>query len=165
MSDTDKADKADKTTPAALGTTLKVHHLRPAPGARTAKTRVGRGQGSKGKTAGRGTKGTKARYQVPERFEGGQMPLHMRLPKLRGFTNPFRVEYQVVNLDRLAALYPDGGDVTVDDLVAKGAVRDSRPVKVLGTGEIDVKVNVTVNKFSGSAKEKIEAAGGSATTV
>ena len=150
---------------AAEGTTLKVHHLRPAPGAKTAKTRVGRGEGSKGKTAGRGTKGTKARYQVPERFEGGQMPLHMRVPKLRGFTNPFRVEYQVVNLDRLAALYPDGGDVTVDDLVAKGAVRDGRPVKVLGTGEIDVKVNVTVNKFSGSAKEKIEAAGGSATTV
>jgi large subunit ribosomal protein L15 len=158
---------ADKTTDEKKteGLTLKVHHLRPAPGARTAKTRVGRGQGSKGKTAGRGTKGTKARYQVPERFEGGQMPLHMRLPKLRGFTNPFRVEYQVVNLDRLAALYPDGGDVTVDDLVAKGAVRDGRPVKVLGTGEIDVKVNVTVNKFSGSAKEKIEAAGGSATTV
>ena len=157
------ADKAEKTK--SEGTTLKVHHLRPAPGARTAKTRVGRGEGSKGKTAGRGTKGTKARYQVPERFEGGQMPLHMRLPKLRGFTNPFRVEYQVVNLDRLAALYPDGGDVTVDDLVAKGAVRDGRPVKVLGTGEIDVKVNVTVDKFSGSAKEKIEAAGGSATTV
>jgi len=157
------ADKAEKTK--SEGTTLKVHHLRPAPGARTAKTRVGRGEGSKGKTAGRGTKGTKARYQVPERFEGGQMPLRMRLPKLRGFTNPFRVEYQVVNLDRLAALYPDGGDVTVDDLVAKGAVRDGRPVKVLGTGEIDVKVNVTVNKFSGSAKEKIEAAGGSATTV
>ena len=157
------ADKAEKTK--TEGTTLKVHHLRPAPGARTAKTRVGRGEGSKGKTAGRGTKGTKARYQVPERFEGGQMPLHMRLPKLRGFTNPFRVEYQVVNLDRLAALYPDGGDVTVDDLVAKGAVRDGRPVTVLGTGEIDVKVNVTVNKFSGSAKEKIEAAGGSATTV
>ena len=145
--------------------TLKLHHLRPAPGSKTAKTRVGRGEGSKGKTAGRGTKGTKARYQVPERFEGGQMPLHMLVPKLRGFTNPFRVEYQVVNLDRLAALYPDGGDVTVDDLVAKGAVRDGRPVKVLGTGEIDVKVNVTVNKFSGSAKEKIEAAGGSATTV
>ena len=161
----DKAEKADATTPTALGTTLKVHHLRPAPGARTAKTRVGRGQGSKGKTAGRGTKGTKARYQVPERFEGGQMPLHMRLPKLRGFTNPFRVEYQVVNLDRLSALYPEGGDVTVGDLVAKGAVRDGRPVKVLGTGAIDVKVNVTVNKFSGSAKEKIEAAGGSATTL
>jgi large subunit ribosomal protein L15 len=161
----DKALKADKAEKKTEGTTLKVHHLRPAPGARTAKTRVGRGEGSKGKTAGRGTKGTKARYQVPERFEGGQMPLHMRLPKLRGFTNPFRVEYQVVNLDRLAALYPDGGDVTVDDLVAKGAVRDGRPVKVLGTGDIDVKVNVTVNKFSGSAKEKIEAAGGSATTV
>ena len=161
----DKAVKADKAEKKTEGTTLKVHHLRPAPGARTAKTRVGRGEGSKGKTAGRGTKGTKARYQVPERFEGGQMPLHMRLPKLRGFTNPFRVEYQVVNLDRLSALYPDGGDVTVDDLVAKGAVRDGRPVKVLGTSEIDVKVNVTVNKFSGSAKEKIEAAGGSATTV
>ncbi len=164
---TDKTDKTtdEKTSSTSEATALKVHHLRPAPGARTAKTRVGRGEGSKGKTAGRGTKGTKARYQVPERFEGGQMPLHMRLPKLRGFTNPFRVEYQVVNLDRLAALYPDGGDVTVDDLVAKGAVRDGRPVKVLGTGEIDVKVNVTVNKFSGSAKEKIEAAGGSATTV
>ena len=161
----DKAVKADKAEKKTEGTTLKVHHLRPAPGARTAKTRVGRGEGSKGKTAGRGTKGTKARYQVPERFEGGQMPLHMRVPKLRGFTNPFRVEYQVVNLDRLAALYPDGGDVTVDDLVAKGAVRDGRPVKVLGTGDIDVLVNVTVNKFSGSAKEKIEAAGGSATTV
>ena len=150
---------------AAEGTTLKVHHLRPAPGAKTPKTRVGRGQGSKGKTAGRGTKGTKARYQVPERFEGGQMPLHMRLPKLRGFTNPFRVEYQVVNLDRLAALYPKGGDVSVEDLVAKGAVRDGHPVKVLGTGELDVKVNVTVHKFSGAAKEKIEAAGGSATTL
>ena len=118
------ADKAEKTK---TSTTLKVHHLRPAPGAKTAKTRVGRGEGSKGKTAGRGTKGTKARYQVPERFEGGQMPLHMRLPKLRGFKNPFRVEYQVVNLDRLAALFPDGGDVTVDDLVAKGAVRDGQP--------------------------------------
>jgi large subunit ribosomal protein L15 len=162
----DKAEKADKADEKKTeGTTLKVHHLRPAPGARTAKTRVGRGQGSKGKTAGRGTKGTKARYQVPERFEGGQMPLHMRLPKLRGFTNPFRVEYQVVNLDRLAALYPKGGEVTVDDLVAKRAVRDGRPVKVLGTGDIDVKVDVTVHKFSGAAKEKIEAAGGSTTTV
>ena len=161
----DKAVKADQAEKKTEGTTLKVHHLRPAPGARTAKTRVGRGEGSKGKTAGRGTKGTKARYQVPERFEGGQMPLHMRVPKLRGFTNPFRVEYQVVNLDRLAALYPKGGDVTVDDLVAKGAVRDGLPVKVLGTGDIDVVVNVTVNKFSGSAKEKIEAAGGTATTV
>ncbi len=160
----DKPDKAEGTS-APQGTTLKVHHLRPAPGARTAKTRVGRGEGSKGKTAGRGTKGTKARYQVPERFEGGQMPLHMRLPKLRGFTNPFRVEYQVVNLDRLAALYPQGGDVTVDDLVAKGAVRDGRPVKVLGTGDIDVPVTVTVHKFSGAAQAKIEAAGGSATTL
>src|SRR5579875_3732036 len=110
---------------------LKVHHLRPAPGAKTAKTRVGRGEGSKGKTAGRGTKGTKARYQVPERFEGGQMPLHMRLPKLKGFTNPFRTEYQVVNLDRLAALYPAGGDVSIDDLAAKGAVRPGELVKVL----------------------------------
>ena len=146
---------------ASEGTALKLHHLRPAPGAKTAKTRVGRGEGSKGKTAGRGTKGTKARYQVPERFEGGSMPLHMRLPKLRGFKNPFKVEYQVVNLDRLSALYPQGGDVTVDDLVAKGAVRDGYPVKVLGTGEIDVKVAVTVDAVSASAKEKIEAAGGS----
>jgi len=147
------------------GTALKVHHLRPAAGSRTAKTRVGRGGGSKGKTAGRGTKGSKARNQIPERFEGGQMPLHMRLPKLRGFTNPFRVEYQVVNLDRLAALYPQGGDVTVEDLVAKGAVRDGRPVKVLGTGALDVKVNVNAHRFSGSAKEKIEAAGGTTTTL
>ena len=147
------------------GTALKVHHLRPAAGSRTAKTRVGRGGGSKGKTAGRGTKGSKARNQIPDRFEGGQMPLHMRLPKLRGFTNPFRVEYQVVNLDRLAALYPQGGDVTVEDLVAKGAVRDGRPVKVLGTGALDVKVNVNAHRFSGSAKEKIEAAGGTTTTL
>ncbi len=154
------ADKAEKTK--SEGTTLKVHHLRPAPGARTAKTRVGRGEGSKGKTAGRGTKGTKARYQVPERFEGGQMPLHMRLPKLRGFTNPFRVEYQVVNLDRLAALYPKGGAVTVDDLVAKGAVRDGRPVKVLGTGDVTVALQISADKFSTSARDKIAAAGGSA---
>ena len=128
---------------------------------RPPRTRVGRGEGSKGKTAGRGTKGTKARYQVPERFEGGAMPLHMRLPKMRGFKNPFKVEYQVVNLDKISALFPQGGDVTVADLVAKGAVRDNAPVKVLGTGEITVAVNVTADKFSGSAKDKIEAAGGS----
>jgi large subunit ribosomal protein L15 len=140
---------------------LKVHHLRPAPGAKTSKTRVGRGEGSKGKTAGRGTKGSKARGQVPERFEGGQMPLHMRLPKLRGFKNPFRVEYQVVNLDKLAALYPEGGSVTVEDLVAKGAVRKGQPVKVLGTGEITVKLDIAVDAVSGSAKDKILAAGGS----
>jgi large subunit ribosomal protein L15 len=145
--------------------TLKVHHLRPAPGAHKAKTRVGRGEGSKGKTAGRGTKGTKARYQVPARFEGGQMPLHMRLPKLRGFTNPFRVEYQVVNLDRLASLYPSGGEVTIDDLVAKGAVRAGEPVKVLGSGEIAVALQVEATKFSASARDKIVAAGGTATEV
>src|SRR6187401_2455157 len=139
--------------------TLKVHHLRPAPGAKTAKTRVGRGEASKGKTAGRGTKGTKARYQVPTRFEGGQMPLHMRLPKLRGFKNPFTTEYQVVNLDRLGSLFPDGGEIGVDDLVAKGAVRPKKLVKVLGTGEIGVAVQVTADAFSGSAREKIEAAG------
>jgi large subunit ribosomal protein L15 len=144
---------------------LKVHHLRPAPGAKTAKTRVGRGEGSKGKTAGRGTKGTKARYQVPERFEGGQTPLHMRLPKLRGFKNPFRTEYQVVNLDKLASLYPDGGDVTVDDLVAKGAVRPNHVVKVLGTGDVSVALNVTVHRFSKSAADKIAAAGGSTTAL
>jgi large subunit ribosomal protein L15 len=145
---------------------LKPHHLRPAPGAKSAKARVGRGEaGKRGKTAGRGTKGTKARYQVPARFEGGQMPLHMRLPKLKGFKNPFRVEYQVVNLDRLAALYPSGGEVTVDDLVAKGAVRDDAPVKVLGTGELTVALQVSVHAFSGSAKEKIAGAGGSATEL
>lgn len=143
---------------------LRVHHLRPAPGAKTAKTRVGRGEGSKGKTAGRGTKGTKARYQVPARFEGGQMPMHMRLPKLRGFTNPFRTEYQVVNLDRLAVLFPKGGSVTVSDLVAAGAVRANRPVKVLGDGDLGgVKLDLVVDRCSASAKEKIEAAGGSVT--
>ena len=152
-----------KEAPAARPGVLKVHHLRPAPGAKTAKTRVGRGEGSKGKTAGRGTKGSKARYQVPERFEGGSTPLHMRLPKLRGFKNPFKTEYQVVNLDKLASLYPDGGDVTVEDLVSKGAVRGGHLVKVLGTGEISVAVNVTADKFSATAKEKIEAAGGSTT--
>jgi large subunit ribosomal protein L15 len=145
--------------------TLKLHHLPPPPGAKTAKTRVGRGEGSKGKTAGRGTKGTKARYQVPAYFEGGQLPLHMRLPKMKGFKNPFRVEFQVVNLDRLAELFPDGGDVSVGDLVAKGAVRKGQPVKVLGQGDISVAVQVSVQAFSASAKEKIEAAGGSATVV
>src|SRR5487761_2238113 len=141
------------------GSALKVHHLRPAPGAKTPKTRVGRGEGSKGKTAGRGTKGTKARYQVPERFEGGQMPLHMRLPKLRGFKNPFRVEFQVVNLDRLAQLFPQGGDITVHDLVEAGAVRKASLVKVLGDGDLGgVSLNVTADKFSGSAREKILAA-------
>jgi large subunit ribosomal protein L15 len=143
--------------------TLKVHHLRPAPGSKTPKTRVGRGEGSKGKTAGRGTKGTKARYQVPAAFEGGQMPLHMRLPKLRGFTNPFRVEYQVVNLAALQALYPAGGEVTVDDLVAKGAVRKNQPVKILGNGDLSVALQVTAQKFSATAKDKITAAGGTAT--
>ncbi|KRA26136.1 50S ribosomal protein L15 [Microbacterium sp. Root61] len=139
---------------------LKVHHLRPVPGSNTAKTRVGRGEGSKGKTAGRGTKGQKARYQVKAGFEGGQMPLHMRTPKLRGFKNPFRVEYQVVNLDKLAELYPKGGDVTITDLVAKGAVRKNEKVKVLGTGDIAVKLTVSVDKVSGSAEQKIVAAGG-----
>ena len=144
---------------------LKLHHLRPAPGAKTAKTRVGRGEGSKGKTAGRGTKGTKARYQVPVGFEGGQVPIHMRLPKLKGFKNPFREEYQVVNLDRIEELFPKGGDIDVEALVAGGAVRKGRPVKVLGQGDITVKVQVTANKFSGSAKTKIEAAGGSVTVL
>ena len=160
MATTKKA--AEAAAPA--GAALKVHHLRPAPGAKTAKTRVGRGEGGKrGKTAGRGTKGTKARYQVPAGFQGGTTPLHMRFPKLRGFKNPFRTEFQVVNLDKLAALYPEGGEVTVADLVAKGAVRDGQLVKVLGTGEITVAVQVTADAFSGSAKTKIEAAGGSAT--
>ena len=145
--------------------TLKLHHLRPAPGSKTAKTRVGRGEGSKGKTAGRGTKGTKARYQVPAQFEGGQLPLHMRLPKLKGFKNPFRVEFQIVNVARLGELFPEGGAVSIEDLVAKGAVRKGEPVKVLGQGDLSVAVQVSVNAFSGSAKEKIEAAGGTATLV
>ena len=140
---------------------LKVHHLRPAAGSKKAKTRVGRGEGSKGKTAGRGTKGTKARYQVKAGLEGGNLNFIMRTPKLRGFKNPFRVEYQVVNLDRLAELYPKGGNVTISDLVAKGAVRNNEKVKVLGNGDITVKLNVAVDKVSGSAEQKILAAGGS----
>lgn len=139
---------------------LRLHDLKPAPGSNKRKQRVGRGEGSKGKTAGRGTKGTKARYQVPVGFEGGQMPLHMRLPKLRGFKNPFRVEYQVVNLDKLEQLFPEGGDVTVDDLVEKGAVRPRHLVKVLGQGDVTKKFNITVDKWSASAEEKITAAGG-----
>ena len=143
---------------------LKVHHLRPAPGAKTAKRRVGRGEGGKGgKTAGRGTKGSGARQTVPQNFEGGQMPFHMRVPKLRGFKNPFRVEYQVVNLSRLGELFPEGGSVGVDELVAVGAVRAGQPVKILGTGEITVAVHVTADAFSASAKDKIAAAGGSTT--
>jgi|SRR5687768_9178236 large subunit ribosomal protein L15 len=145
---------------------LKVHHLRPAPGAKTAKTRVGRGEGGKrGKTAGRGTKGTGARKGTPQNFEGGQMPLHMRIPKLRGFKNPFRVEYQVVNLSRLDELFPEGGSVVVEDLVAAGAVRAGLPVKILGTGDISVAVQVSAHAFSASAKEKIAAAGGSTTEL
>ena len=144
---------------------LKVHHLRPAPGAKKTKTRKGRGEASKGKTAGRGGKGTRARNVVRAGFEGGQLPLVMRLPKLRGFKNPERVEYQPVNLSTLNALYTKGGEVTVEDLIAKGAVRDGYPVKVLGNGDISVKVNVTVQGFSASASEKIVAAGGTITAV
>ncbi len=143
--------------------TIKLHDLKPAPGSKTAKTRVGRGEGSKGKTAGRGTKGTKARKNVSATFEGGQMPIHMRLPKLKGFRNRFRTEYEVVNVGDLNKLFPKGGDVGVDELVAAGAVRKKSLVKVLGDGKLTVKVNVTAHKFSGSAKEKIEAAGGSVT--
>lgn len=142
---------------------IKLHDLRPAPGAKTARTRVGRGEGSKGKTSGRGTKGTGARKNVPEGFQGGQMPIHMQLPKLRGFKNPFRTEYQVVNLDKLSALFPKGGTVSVEDLVAKGAVRDQELVKVLGTGEASAKFDLVVDAWSVSAKEKIEKAGGSVT--
>jgi len=145
--------------------TLKVHHLRPAPGAKTAKTRVGRGEGSKGKTAGRGTKGTKARYQVPVGFEGGQMPMHMRLPKLKGFTNHFRVEYQVVNVAQLSALFPEGGAIGIDELVAAGAVRKNELVKVLGNGDLSVALQVSAHKFSDTAKAKITAAGGTATEL
>lgn len=171
-----QAPAAEKTAPAAKSAksakkvvvadvarpqVLKVHHLRPAPGSKKARTRVGRGEGSKGKTAGRGTKGTKARYQVRPGFEGGNLNSVMRAPKLRGFKNPFRVEYQVVNLGALAELYPKGGDVTIADLVAKGAVRNNEKVKVLGDGDIAVKLSVTVDKVSRSAEQKIIAAGGS----
>ncbi|APU12691.1 MULTISPECIES: 50S ribosomal protein L15 [Actinoalloteichus] len=145
---------------------IKIHHLRPAPGSKTAKTRVGRGEGSKGKTAGRGTKGTKARSNVKAGFEGGQLPLQMRLPKLKGFKNRFRVEYQVVNIGDLARLFPEGGTIGIAELVAAGAVRKNELVKVLGNGDLgDVKLSVTANRFSGSAIEKITAAGGSTTTV
>jgi len=148
------------------GAALKIHHLRPAPGARTLKTRVGRGQGSKGKTAGRGTKGSKARSNISPAFEGGQMPLHRRLPKLKGFSNArFKTSYQVVNLDRLATLYPEGGDVTPDDLAARGAVRRGERVKVLGSGEAVRGLRVSAHAFSGSAVEKISAAGGTTTQL
>jgi len=146
--------------------TIKVHHLRPAPGAKKDKTRVGRGEGSKGKSAGRGTKGSKARKNIPASFEGGQMPIHMRLPKLKGFKNRFKVTFQVVNLERLAELFPGGGQVGPDELVQTGAVRKNQPVKVLGTGELGgVKLQVTAHAFSASAKEKIAAAGGTATEI
>jgi large subunit ribosomal protein L15 len=145
---------------------IKIHHLRPAPGAKTARTRVGRGEGSKGKTAGRGTKGTKARQNVSPAFEGGQMPLHMRLPKLKGFKNRFRVEYQVVNVGDLAQLFPEGGTVGPDELVAAGAVRRNQPVKVLGNGDLDgVALTVSAHAFSGSARDKITAAGGTVTEL
>ena len=164
-----KAETSEKTTtakkaakPAAeKSSVLKLHHLRPAPGSKKDRTRVGRGEGSKGKTSGRGTKGTKARYQVRPGFEGGGVRLVMRTPKLRGFKNPFRVEYQVVNVETLAEMFPAGGNVTVADLVAKGLVRKNEPVKVLGNGDIAVKLNITVDKVSESAKAKIVAAGGS----
>jgi large subunit ribosomal protein L15 len=146
--------------------TIKIHHLRPAPGAKTAKTRVGRGEGSKGKTAGRGTKGTKARKNVSAAFEGGQMPIHMRLPKLKGFRNRFRVEYQVVNVDDLARLFPDGGAVGPDELAAAGAVRKGLPVKVLGDGDLGgVALQVSAHAFSAAARDKITAAGGTATDL
>jgi large subunit ribosomal protein L15 len=155
------AKKAPAAEAEARPQVLKVHHLRPAAGAKKDRTRVGRGEGSKGKTAGRGTKGTKARYNMRVGFEGGNINFVMRTPKLRGFKNPFRVEYQVVNLEKLADLYPTGGDVTIADLVAKGAVRKNEKVKVLGDGDIAVKLNVAVDKVSGSAEQKIVAAGGS----
>ncbi|GHT81600.1 hypothetical protein FACS1894125_2630 [Actinomycetota bacterium] len=167
------ADKSAKVKSAATkksaqesnGGLLKLHHLKPADGAKTAKTRVGRGEASKGKTAGRGTKGTKARYQIKVGFEGGQMPLHMRLPKLRGFKNPFRTEFQVVNLDRLEKAFPKGGKVSIEDLVKAGLVRDNNLVKVLGDGEVTQKFDITADKFSKTAVEKIEKAGGSVTTT
>ena len=161
MTDTDKADETSASRPG-----LRLHHLRPAPGARTTKTRVGRGEASKGKTAGRGTKGTKARTQVPAGFEGGQMPLHRRVPKLKGFSNAgFRTTYQVVNTGRLARLYPEGGDVTPENLVARGAARRGELIKVLGTGDLSVALRVTAHAFSATARAKIEAAGGTVTEL
>ncbi len=169
MASEDTGSKADTATHAGRrgpkDGALKVHHLRPAPGAKKAKTRVGRGEAGKGKTAGRGTKGTKARYQVRAGFEGGQTPLHMRLPKLKGFTNRFRTEYQVVNAGQIAALFPQGGAVGVDDLVQAGAVRKNELVKVLGDGEVTVALQVSAHRFSASAKDKIGAAGGSVTEL
>lgn len=142
---------------------IKLHDLRPAAGSNKAKTRVGRGEASKGKTAGRGTKGTKARKQVSAAFEGGQMPLQMRLPKLKGFKNPNRVVFQVVNVADLEKAFPKGGEIAIADIVAAGLARKNQPVKILGNGDLGVKLNVTATKFSKSAKEKIEAAGGSVT--
>jgi len=157
---------AGEGQPKAGAAGLRLHHLRPAPGAHKARTRVGRGEASKGKTAGRGTKGTKARDQVPASFEGGQMPLHRRVPQLKGFSNlRFKTTYQVVNTGRLAALYPQGGDVTPDDLAAKGAVRPGEPVKILGTGDVTAALRVTAHAFSASARDKITAAGGTVTTL
>ena len=154
----------DEQTEAGRG--LKLHHLRPAPGAHKAKTRVGRGEASKGKTAGRGTKGTKARNQVPAGFEGGQMPLHRRVPKLKGFSNAdFRTTYQVVNTGRLAELYPEGGDVTPENLVARGAARRGELIKVLGTGDLSIALRVTAHAFSATAIAKIEGAGGTVTQL
>jgi large subunit ribosomal protein L15 len=156
----------DKDTAPGGRSGLKIHHLRPAPGSRTAKTRVGRGEASKGKTAGRGTKGSKARTQIAPGFEGGQMPLHRRLPKFKGFSNlRFKTTYQVVNIDRLAALYPDGGDVTPEDLVTRGAVRPGELVKVLGQGETPTALRVTAHAFSATARDKITAAGGTVTEL
>jgi large subunit ribosomal protein L15 len=171
MADSDNKDAAAKAraaeSPAVGGRAgLKVHHLRPAPGAHTARTRVGRGGASKGKTAGRGTKGSKARHNIPEFFEGGQMPLHRRLPKLKGFSNArFKTSYQVVNLDRLAALYPDGGEVSPENLVANGAVRAGELVKILGQGEVTVALQVRAHAFSATARAKITAAGGAVTEL
>jgi large subunit ribosomal protein L15 len=161
-----RADTADAGTGARKVRPIKIHHLRPAPGAKTPKTRVGRGEGGKGKSAGRGTKGTKARKQVPAAFEGGQMPIHMRLPKLKGFRNRFKVTFQVVNLERLAELFPNGGAIGPAELVGAGAVRKNQPIKVLGDGDLGgVKLQVSAHAFSAKAVEKIQAAGGSVTEL
>jgi large subunit ribosomal protein L15 len=166
MAGTDKAQAADTAAEPSSRAGLKIHHLRPAPGAHTPRTRVGRGEASKGKTAGRGTKGSKARNNIPEFFEGGQMPLHRRLPKLKGFSNArFKTTYQVVNLSRLAALYPAGGEVSPEDLASKGAVRSGELVKVLGQGEVSVALQVSAHAFSATARDKITAAGGTVTKL
>jgi large subunit ribosomal protein L15 len=145
---------------------VKLHHLRPAPGSTTARTRKGRGESAgKGKTAGRGTKGSNARGKMRVGFEGGQMPLQRRVPKLKGFINPNKVRWSVVNVERLAEGWPKGGTIDPDALVREGMARKGAPVKVLGRGDVSVALQVRAHAFSSTAAEKITAAGGTVEVV